>query len=77
MKRHVLVLVVALGTASMPSVFELDTAYAVAGCCKTRPSANASWVESHRDLNQCRDQNQGDGDNVFDERGLVWWDVRC
>ena len=52
--------------------------YAVSGCCKERSSYKAKWYQNGRNFGQCKALNQNkDGDNVFDRRGLVWWDSQC
>jgi hypothetical protein len=51
---------------------------AVDGCCKQRNSYSENWRRSRLNYPQCRQLNQQrDGDNIFDQSGLVWWDVRC
>jgi len=54
--------------------------HAQSGCCKTRSAAAAPWAKrpelnfaACRDLNQQQDQ----GDNIFEAAGLVWWDEGC
>ena len=50
------------------------------GCCKVRDSSGAQWKVSDRNetYKQCIQRNEDeDGDNVLDQRGLVWWDKRC
>ncbi len=69
-----------LSAASSPPLRRYQDVCAVAGCCKERESYGASWHKSDlgTDFAKCKERNQSkDGDNVFDERGLVWWDVRC
>lgn len=52
-------------------------AAAMAGTCKERGSSTAAWQTNNRTFEQCKATNQQrDGDNVFDQQGLVWWDVR-
>lgn len=53
--------------------------YAQSGCCKTRNALNAPWRKA-LDLTfaACRQLNEKrDGDDVFAESGLVWWDRQC
>jgi hypothetical protein len=52
---------------------------AQSGCCKTRNAPNAQWRKA-LDLTfaACRQANeQRDGDDVFAQSGLVWWDRQC
>jgi hypothetical protein len=50
---------------------------AVSGACKERASYNGTWGRNGMTLEQCKAHNQRkDGDDVFTERGLVWWDVQ-
>lgn len=53
--------------------------FAVSGCCKQRSSYGASWSPNHgMNIKDCEKLNQElDGDNVFLQQGLVWWDTRC
>ncbi len=52
--------------------------YAVSGCCKERNSYDAGWRPNGMNFKQCETRNQScDGDNVFRQRGLVWWDAQC
>lgn len=51
---------------------------AVSGACKERDSYSAAWRRNGVTLEQCRAYNERkDGDDMFAERGLVWWDVRA
>jgi len=51
---------------------------AVDGCCKERPSLTSGWSPNGMSFKECENLNRSkDRDNVFDQRGLVWWDVRC
>ena len=52
-------------------------ATAMDGHCKERDATAAAWVANTRTFEECKARNQQrDGDNVFDQQGLVWWDVR-
>jgi len=52
-------------------------ATAMAGTCKEREASTAAWQPNKQTFEQCKARNQQrDGDNVFDQQGLVWWDVR-
>ena len=52
--------------------------YAVSGCCKERTSSKSKWENIGENFKTCKSLNQRrDGDNVYDQRGFVWWDVRC
>jgi hypothetical protein len=55
-----------------------DQLFAVTGCCKGRESYWTSWYETKMNFKVCEDWNlKVDGDDVFNESGLVWWDVVC
>jgi hypothetical protein len=52
--------------------------FAVDGCCKDRDSLTGSWRKKlGMSFKECESLNRKDGDNVLDQRGLVWWDVQC
>jgi hypothetical protein len=52
-------------------------AAAISGACKQRDSYSGPWRFNNLGFDECKAENQRrDGDNVFDERGLVWWDSR-
>jgi len=52
--------------------------FAVSGCCKQRDSYSGNWYGNGKNFEECERLNQEkDRDNVFDQRGLVWWDVGC
>ncbi|MFQ5853641.1 MAG: hypothetical protein ACE5JU_24035 [Candidatus Binatia bacterium] len=52
--------------------------FALSGCCMQRSSYGAQWSPNGLSFMACRQLNQSsDGDNVFDQRGLVWWNVNC
>lgn len=51
--------------------------YAVSGCCKERNSYKENWSKNGMSFNACKSLNQKDGDNVTEQRGLVWWDTQC
>lgn len=54
---------------------------AVTGCCMVRDTYKDTWRYHPQDkynFQACKDLNEKrDHDDVFDERGLVWWDVNC
>ncbi|MCI0546573.1 MAG: hypothetical protein L0027_04755 [Candidatus Rokubacteria bacterium] len=51
---------------------------AQAGCCKTRNAAGAPWAKRpDLTLAACQDLNAQDKDDLFEERGRVWWDRAC
>jgi hypothetical protein len=51
---------------------------AISGGCKERDSYNGAWRKNGMTFEQCKTYNERkDGDDVFAERGLVWWDVRA
>jgi hypothetical protein len=52
--------------------------FAQSGCCKIRSSVTAQWSKAlDRTFPACRQLNAKDGDDVFAESGLVWWDRQC
>ena len=51
--------------------------HAISGCCKERSSYNGLWQKSNKNFIQCQEANKKDRDNVFQQQGLVWWDVNC
>jgi hypothetical protein len=52
--------------------------FAQSGCCKRRDSLRVPWARVQMPFEQCKQLNdQTDRDNVFDQRGLVWWDSSC
>ncbi len=79
MRRMALALaVVAAITASSAMLPCGNDALAQAGCCMQRSSLDAAWRPLRGvPLQECRGRNERDRDNVFDESGLVWWNVRC
>ena len=56
-----------------------DEAIAVSGCCKQRPNVNARWRNIGSNFEQCRQLNeeQDQGDDIFNPDGKIWWDVGC
>jgi hypothetical protein len=67
-----------LAAASWLGVLTEARVSAVSGACKERASYNGAWGRNGMTLEQCKAYNQRkDGDDVFAERGLVWWDVRA
>jgi hypothetical protein len=55
-----------------------NSLFAQSGCCKRRDSLRAPWSRTNESFEACKRANdQTDRDNIFDERGLVWWDSRC
>ena len=80
MKKILLVLGFLLSTAGVLALLLCDSQlFAATGCCKKRDSLREGWrTQIDMTLEDCKRQNErSDRDNVFDERGLVWWDVRC
>jgi hypothetical protein len=50
---------------------------AISGACKERDYYNQAWRRNDMAFDQCKTYNERrDGDDVFAERGTVWWDVR-
>jgi hypothetical protein len=72
--RRVFVALVVLAAAGAPRGAEVA---AISGACKDRESYGGGWRLNGRSFEDCKAYNQRrDGDNVFDERGFVWWDSR-
>jgi len=57
--------------------FTVDPLFAVSGCCKERNSYQARWAKNGKNFAACKRLNKKDGDDVFDESGLYWWDQKC
>jgi hypothetical protein len=80
MKKVLVVLSLPL-SAAVCSVLLLDHSRlsAVTGCCKERESSwTPSWYQVRLNFRDCEDRNREiDGDDVFEQSGLVWWDVVC
>ena len=71
-----LLLVIVAASMLPPCIRPLS---AQSGCCKTRTALNLPWRKA-MDLTfaACRRLNeQQDADDMFVERGLVWWDRQC
>jgi hypothetical protein len=66
-----------LAIGILASVSYKSQIFAAEGCCKERPSLASAWRPNGMSFRECENLNRKDGDNVFDQRGLVWWDVRC
>jgi hypothetical protein len=79
MKQMLLVLGFLLFAAAFSMMFPGDSQLlAVSGCCKQRASYGAPWYPNRKNFRDCENLNRNsDGDNVFDQRGLVWWDANC
>ena len=52
-------------------------AEALAGCCKHRADAGNPWSITGLSVEDCKSQNQQDGDNVLKKAGSWWWDISC
>ena len=75
--RRVRWYLIALAAVASLSVTVGRQASAMDGSCKDRTSNTAPWQPNRLTFEQCKARNQQqDGDNVFDEQGLIWWDVR-
>ena len=68
---------VALTTGAGLALTAGQQAAAMTGCCKERTAPTTAWQSNKLTFEQCKARNQArDDDNVFDQLGLVWWDVR-
>jgi hypothetical protein len=71
-----------LGAAALAFVFVITLygrveTHAISGCCKERSSYTGNWYKNGKTFAQCQQANQRDDDNIFQQQGLVWWDVNC
>lgn len=70
-----------LAAALMVMVQTDNKLLAVTGCCMERNTYRENWrphPQFRYDFPNCKRLNeQRDRDNVFDQRGLVWWNVNC
>lgn len=70
-----------LAAALMVMVQTDNKLLAVTGCCMERNTYQEDWRPHPKfkyDFQNCKRLNeQRDRDNVFDQRGLVWWNVKC
>ena len=78
MKKLLLLLSVVLAATLFSAPLPCDKqALAISGCCKERNSLSRGWSKSGVPFIECKSRNRRDRDNVLDERGFVWWDVKC
>ena len=72
---HAALVAATLSTAQ----FVPGLAQAQAGCCMFRQDAGSPWVQTRANFDQCRAQNDARdrGDNIFEQRGSIWWNTRC
>ena len=79
MKKVLLVLVFSMIAVAFSVVLPGDNQlFALSGCCKQRASYGAPWYPNGMNFQDCANFNENtDGDDVFNRRGLVWWDVNC
>jgi hypothetical protein len=48
------------------------------GCCKQRSSTRERWYRNELNFWNCNELNRHlDGDDVYEEKGRVWWDRNC
>jgi hypothetical protein len=59
--------------------FSDSPALAAAGCCKQRATQRDPWYDNGMNFDQCKAANAKEDppDNLFDPKGLIWWDVTC
>jgi len=50
---------------------------AKSGCCKVRKSSQRPWAKTDMSFGQCEDANSSEGDNIYKNLGLYWWDRSC
>lgn len=51
--------------------------FAQSGCCKERKSDQNPWIKTGKSFTECETENNGEDTNVFEEIGLIWWDIAC
>ena len=66
-----------LALVFVTALYSNTETYAISGCCKERSSYTDTWYKSGKTFAQCQQANQRDKDNIFQQQGLVWWDVNC
>lgn len=54
----------------------LDQSLAVRGCCKQKHSDN-NYYPNGMNLDQCISANKADNDDLYEQKGRIWWDVNC
>jgi hypothetical protein len=61
------------------SDFKAQPYAAPRGCCKQRATIKHPWRNNGMNFPQCQDLNQrlDNGDNIYIENGIVWWDRAC
>jgi hypothetical protein len=65
---------IALGGISWAHV-SVEQEAAISGCCKQK--VGDYWRRIGDDFESCKELNEPDGDNVFEQNGTYWWDVSC
>ena len=78
MKKIVFVVGLVFFAAASSLILPCNQLFALSGCCKERSSLREEWNPNGNSFRDCKNLNrQKDKDDVFERRGLVWWDVRC
>lgn len=80
MKKFLLLLALTSIVFAFPTVISFnDESFARSGCCMERNSTrNNNWYENGLSFGKCRDLNRRkDGDNLYERRGLIYWDQNC
>ena len=79
MKKLLLVIGLAAAAGLLWSGVPCNEAIAVSGCCKQRPHVNAKWRNIGIDFARCKTLNdeEDQGDDIFNPDGKIWWDVGC
>lgn len=58
-----------------------EIAQAQVGCCMKRqtPDSSTPWVQVGTDFRECQRLNndEDDNDNVFEQKGRIWWSLKC
>ena len=50
---------------------------AKSGCCKVRQSSQHPWAKTGVSFAQCENNNNDDGDSIYNNSGSYWWDRSC
>ena len=85
MKKILLVLVLMLSIAVISEMITNDmqsfAQYPAppSGCCKQRDWLAADWRETDLSFRECEslNDNRDNLDDIFQEKGYVWWDQSC
>jgi hypothetical protein len=81
MKKTLLILSLVLITLIFPKIFfDANNFFAQQrGCCMQLNSRTGQYYRNGLNFRQCQELNSNldRGDNLFERRGYVWWNVNC